>query len=121
MRTNGAAFRQPLRVADKLTPMVGTFWSRNYRDWKDIKMETTATCSACGNKKDLCGSVRIDGIQQPRVCKDCLIRGMNTGDYGINDLYWLAQLVELGDTASLDALRNQSSNASAVGTAKGER
>ena len=65
---------------------------------------TTATCAACGEKRELCGSCRIDGIQQPRVCKDCLILGMNTGDYGVNDLYWLAQLHEMDDTESIKAL-----------------
>ena len=70
-------------------------------------MSTIATCAACGEKKELCGSGRIDGIQQPRLCKDCLIRGMKSGDYGVNDLLWLVQLAELNDTESSKALREQ--------------
>ena len=77
-------------------------------------MTTIATCAACGEKKELCGSCRCDGVQQPRVCKDCLVKSMTTGDYGINDLYWLAQLGELGDTESIGALKaNVGSDASA--------
>ena len=68
-------------------------------------MQTIATCAACGEKKELCGSCRIDGIQQPRVCKDCLILSMSTGDYGVNDLYWLVQLGELNDTESIAGLK----------------
>jgi hypothetical protein len=30
---------------------------------------------------------------------------MSTGNYGINDLYWLVQLGELGDTESIEALK----------------
>lgn len=32
--TQGAAFRRPLRVADKLPPMVGTLNVQTYKDWK---------------------------------------------------------------------------------------
>lgn len=32
--TTGAAFRQPLRVADKLPPLVGTFRVTKSRDWR---------------------------------------------------------------------------------------
>lgn len=71
-------------------------------------MQTIATCAACGGKKELFDSCRIDGIQQPRVCKDCLIRSMRTGDYGVNDLYWLVQLGELNDTESIEALKANS-------------
>ena len=68
-------------------------------------MSTTATCASCGKMKELCGSVRMEGVQQPRVCKDCLIRSMDTGDYGVNDVYWLVQLHELNDKESIEALK----------------
>lgn len=67
------------------------------------------TCAVCGEKKELCGSSRCNGVQQPRMCKDCLIRSAMTGDDAINDSYWLVQLGELGDTESIKALKNQES------------
>jgi hypothetical protein len=69
--------------------------------------QTIATCAACGEKKEICGSVRIDGIQQPRICKECLILGMQIGDYGVTDTHWIRQMIELGDKESLDAIRKQ--------------
>lgn len=68
-------------------------------------MVDIAVCAACGKEKDLCGSVRIDGIQQPRICKECLLAGMSSGDYGINDIYWLIQINQLNDQESIDNLR----------------
>lgn len=68
-------------------------------------MTDIATCAKCGKTKELCGSVRIDGIQQPRICKDCLLDFMDTGNEGTNDFFWLIQMKELGDTESLDALK----------------
>jgi len=68
-------------------------------------MQTIATCAACGEKTELCESGRCDGVQQPRVCLECLTKAMTTGDYRTNTLYWLLQLRELGDTESIAALR----------------
>jgi len=65
------------------------------------------TCAKCGDLAELCGSARMNDIQQPRICKDCLISAMNTGDYEINDTYWLTQLAEAGDTVSLKKLEEQ--------------
>ena len=65
---------------------------------------TVATCAACGNNRELCGSVGIDGGQQPRVCHDCLLVYMRSGDMNINDSYWIIQLIELGDRKTLDKL-----------------
>lgn len=69
---------------------------------------TTATCAVCGQKKELCESCIIDGVKQPRRCKDCLLNSMMTGDYEINDTYWLTQLIELGDAKSIRALKKRS-------------
>jgi len=73
---------------------------------KDIAMvKTIATCAKCGDKKELCGSVKYNGIQQPRICKDCLLEQMQTGDETINDSFWITQLAELGDNKSLELLK----------------
>jgi hypothetical protein len=68
-------------------------------------MTDIAICAACGEEKGLCGSARVDGIQQPRICKECLLKGMNTGDYGISDIYWMTQIAQLNDQESIDNLR----------------
>lgn len=39
-----------------------------------------AICAKCGEQKELCDSVRVEGIKQPRLCKKCLIDRMETGD-----------------------------------------
>lgn len=66
----------------------------------------TATCAKCGKRKELCGSIRCDGIKQPRICKECLINQMTTGgDEDINDIFWIMQMQELGDTESLEAIK----------------
>ncbi len=63
-----------------------------------------ATCAKCGEVKELCNSVKSHGVQQPRICKDCLLDRMDTGDKTIHDLFWLMQMRELGDHESLVAL-----------------
>ena len=68
-------------------------------------MECIATCAKCGEKKELCGSAKINGIQQPRICKDCLLKSMETGDETINNDYWMKQMEELGDNKSLVLLK----------------
>ncbi len=70
-------------------------------------LQNEYTCASCGEMKELCGSCRIDDIQQPRVCKDCLIRSMGAGDFSINDAFWIRQLVEAKDLKSLEALKKQ--------------
>jgi hypothetical protein len=62
------------------------------------------TCANCGQEKELCQSCKIDNIQQPRICKECLINRMKTGDETINDIFWLKQLAEMGDTESISLL-----------------
>ena len=66
-----------------------------------------ATCAKCGENRELCESVRIDGIKQPRICKDCLLERMNTGDETVSDIYWICQMGELGDEESLSLLRKK--------------
>lgn len=67
-------------------------------------MTTTATCASCGQRKELCESMRSNGIKQPRVCKDCLVRSLTDGENRIKDSYWVAQMIQLGDQESLDAI-----------------
>ena len=67
-----------------------------------------ATCAVCGTKKSLCESARVDGIKQPRICKNCLINDLEIGNNTINDLFWIRQLVEFGDFESLNLLREES-------------
>lgn len=69
-------------------------------------MADIATCAKCGKTKELCQSVRIDKIKQPRICKDCLLSSMSTGDESTNDLLWLIQIQELDDQESMDAIKN---------------
>lgn len=65
-------------------------------------MSDIATCAVCGEKRELCRSVRVNGIQQPRMCKDCLIKW--GADAEINVLYWIMQISELDDTETIKAL-----------------
>lgn len=46
--TTGAAFRKPLRVADKLPPMVGTLNVGTSKDWKENKMSKSGSSSSSG-------------------------------------------------------------------------
>jgi len=68
-------------------------------------MTDVATCAKCGEKRGLCGACRVDGLMQPRFCKECLIGAMNTGDYEADDVYWCIQVAELGDTESITVMR----------------
>ena len=70
-------------------------------------MSDIATCAKCGDMRELCQSVRIDGMKQPRICKECLVGSMTTGDYSTNDLYWVAQMGQLDDHESIAILRAQ--------------
>lgn len=62
-----------------------------------------ATCAVCEEKKSLCNSVRSEGIKQPRVCKECLLKQM-AGEGEINCVYWINQMWELKDFESLGGL-----------------
>lgn len=65
-----------------------------------------AICAKCGEDKHLCNSAKMDGIQQPRLCKECLIKGLR-GDTEINTVYWLVQLSQLGESDSIELLKKQ--------------
>jgi len=67
-------------------------------------VENFATCAKCGQQKELCNSVRINKIKQPRICRDCLLEQMQTGDETTNDVWWAIQLHELKDQETIDAL-----------------
>jgi hypothetical protein len=65
-------------------------------------MENVATCAKCGIRAELCGSVRVRGIQQPKFCEGCLMDIMITGDESFNDKYWAMQIGELNDTETIE-------------------
>lgn len=67
-----------------------------------------ATCAICGKKKELCQSARIDGIKQPRVCKECLLNEMRTGEWNINNNFWFNQMSEMNDYESFHAMKKKS-------------
>ena len=74
-------------------------------------MTDIAICTVCGKEKGLCESVRMNGIKQPRVCKDCLIESLrNAVDCKINDIYWFRQIVQLDDQETIKNLRKQDGN-----------
>ena len=64
------------------------------------------TCAKCGERKKLCESVSINGVKQPRLCKDCLLKSMK-GDTEINDEFWVWQLVQAGEFKSLELLSTE--------------
>jgi len=64
-----------------------------------------ATCAKCGDMKKLCDSLRVDGLKQPRICKDCLLERVRTGKGKVNDLFWIAQMGQLNDTESIAIVR----------------
>ena len=70
-------------------------------------MEAKSTCAACGKVKQLCRSLRIDGVQQPHICKSCLIKSMRTRENIVDDLLWMQQLQDAGDVESLNNLSKQ--------------
>ena len=71
-------------------------------------MADIAVCAQCGEKKELCDSMRINGIKQPRLCVDCLKCNMHNGHKdNINDIYWLRQLIQLKDTETLKKLSRE--------------
>jgi hypothetical protein len=58
-------------------------------------MADIAICAVCGEERELCNACREEGIMQPRYCRECLIKSMNSGNYDYNDVYWLAQMKQL--------------------------
>ncbi len=65
-------------------------------------MRDIAQCAKCGESKELCNSIRVKGIKQPRYCKDCLLVAMKTRDESYNEVYWLLQIKQLNDTETLE-------------------
>ncbi len=68
-------------------------------------MKNMAQCAKCGENKELCDSVRVEGIKQPRYCKDCLMTIMRTGDESYNEIYWLLQIKQLNDTETIKRMK----------------
>lgn len=63
-----------------------------------------AICAVCGKESELCESARIDGVKQPRTCKNCLLDFMRTGKMEVDDNYWILQMTQLNDNESLDII-----------------
>uniref|UniRef100_A0A6M3K5P4 Uncharacterized protein n=1 Tax=viral metagenome TaxID=1070528 RepID=A0A6M3K5P4_9ZZZZ len=81
-------------------------------------MEDIARCAACGENRELCQSARVDGIKQPRICKECLSEYMRTGESKVEDLHWIIQLNQLDDGESIENLRKQLDEESLIGEGK---
>lgn len=61
-------------------------------------------CAVCGQEKELCQSVRLNGIKQPRLCIDCFKEYMLTGEDKIRDDLWIKQLAQSGELESIEKL-----------------
>ncbi len=68
---------------------------------------TIDPCAKCRERAELCDSVTVDGVKQPRFCKQCLLNAVRTGDYEVTAVDWLTQIIALGDTASYIRLQQQ--------------
>lgn len=60
------------------------------------------TCARCGEYTELCNSVRSNDVQQPRICKSCLMHFMRTGDESVQYVYWLIQAIQSSDQKTID-------------------
>ena len=67
-------------------------------------MTDIAICAKCGKQRELCNSIRSEGIKQPRYCKDCLFKHLTAGDNSVDDRFWILQMIQLKDTESLEKL-----------------
>lgn len=64
-------------------------------------------CAKCGKEKELSQSLRENGVQQPKFCKDCVLQAMKTDDWSYDDLLWIRQLAQAKDFESMDHLRKE--------------
>ena len=39
----------------------------------------------------------MNGIQQPRICPECLLKNLTEGEQEINDEVWIEQIMSLPD------------------------
>ena len=67
-------------------------------------MKTIATCARCGETRELCDSPRIDGIKLPRYCKPCIVDNIADGCVVANDDFYMRQLEETCENASITLL-----------------
>ena len=68
-------------------------------------MKDIATCAGCGTKAELCNSVRMSGIKQPRFCKECVLDSMKSDEWKHNDIYWMLQIQELQNMETIDKIK----------------
>jgi len=69
-----------------------------------------AICATCGEQKQLFNSPTIDGIKQPRRCKDCVLLDCQGAGLEVNDEWWVLQLWQTGETETIDALIKQATH-----------
>jgi len=55
------------------------------------------TCAWCGEKHELVDTPWINGIKQPRPCKECLIETMQNKTYTYKKSFYFMQLKETGE------------------------
>jgi len=62
-----------------------------------------ASCAGCGSREELTNSVKMNGIKQPRFCKECFMKVFRARtDVGITqDDYYIKQLIETNELESL--------------------
>jgi hypothetical protein len=52
-------------------------------------------CDICAINEELCESLTIEGVKEPRICKKCLIKNMTDGEQPINFGIWIQQIRSL--------------------------
>lgn len=57
-------------------------------------------CASCGEEKELTRSIKIDGVKQPRYCKECTLISMREEEIPVLIVAWLTQLKRDGDKDS---------------------
>jgi hypothetical protein len=53
-------------------------------------------CAVCAvNWEELCESLTIEGVKEPRICKKCLVKNINEGEQPIDFGVWIQQIMSL--------------------------
>ena len=54
-------------------------------------------CAICCKEGELLLSAKSNGVQQPRICKKCMIKNLSEGEQPIHDDIWIEQIMSLPD------------------------